>query len=167
MATFGHLASGLACSRLVGLAGRQPASPVEAAIITVAGELPDVDLLLPVRHRGRTHSLAFAGAVAACLFLARARRDPRRGLAMGLAGGLAAASHGVLDVATGESGARLRWPLGSRRVTLPNAFLPATPIGSDLFTPAGALRVLGEASWAGPLAIIGAWPWRHPFLRRR
>lgn len=130
-------------------------------MVALAAELPDIDFLLPVRHRGPTHSLLFAGGVGASFGLVRAPRGGRRALALGAVAGMAAATHAALDLLTGESGARIRWPVGSGRFTLPAAPLPASPIGPAMATPSGALRFAGELAWAVPLAAVGLWPWRH------
>lgn len=59
MATVGHLAVGFALSRL---AASQP--PItDVAVITIAAAIPDVDFLMPIDHRGITHSLGAAVAV--------------------------------------------------------------------------------------------------------
>lgn len=161
VATFGHLAAGVALSRLVGVVDRgRPASWTDATVLAVAAEAPDVDFLLPLRHRGITHSAGFAVAVGAGLAAAYAPSGWRRGLAMGFLGALATLSHAALDLATGESGTEAAWPATDENLSLPAAPLPATPIGRQLLTSQGLLQALGEAAWAAPLALIGLWPFR-------
>lgn len=168
VATFGHLAAGVALSRLVGMVdGGRPVSWTDVAVLAAAAEAPDVDFLLPLRHRGITHSAGFSVAVGAGLAAAYSPSGWRRGLAMGAVGGIATLSHALLDVATGESGTEAAWPASHENVSLPVAPLPAMPIGPHLLTRDGVLQALGEAAWAAPLVLFGLWPRLRALARER
>ena len=139
-------------------------------MIVVAAELPDIDFVLPLEHRGMTHSLGFAAAVGIGVGAAYLPSGIRRALMMGGVSALATSSHALLDMLTGESGTEAAWPATDDRVSLPDAPLPAMPIGGALWSRDGLLRAIGELAWATPLAIIGIWPWvlqRHGRPRYR
>ena len=101
---------------------RRPRYWVWLAAGAVLANAADLDFILSFVlrsrgwHRGFTHSLAFALVVALCLLLALGRRRARVGLALGLA----YASHALLDFATTRTGggAELLWPFTSDRMGL-------------------------------------------------
>ena len=167
MATFGHLAAGLALSRAIPRrSGGRPPSWWDTGVVVVAAAVPDVDFVLPLPHRGMTHSAGFAGAMALGVATAYLPSGARRAVAMGMLAALATSSHAVLDVLTGESGAEAAWPMTDRPVALPSAPLPATPIGSELISRDGVFQAVGELAWSLPLALFGAWPWARRALGR-
>jgi hypothetical protein len=90
----GHILAGLA----VGAAVNRRSDWALPLVCGVAAALPDADFLLPIRHRGPTHSvLAAAVGVAvtlAVLIVARVERDRLR---ISVAIGLAVLSHVLLD----------------------------------------------------------------------
>lgn len=83
----------------------------------VGAVLPDVDLLFPLAwafpfaHRGLTHTLAFAAAVAAAVALARVPRWSARAAAVGLS------SHLLVDSFT-KSGVAWLYPLATDRIAV-------------------------------------------------
>lgn len=122
----------------------------------VASVLPDFDVLalrldigysMLLGHRGITHSLAFACALAAFawIFAAQLRATPRTAFLFVLA---AAASHGLLDMLTnGGSGIALLWPFSSERLFFPVRVIEVSPISLGRFIDAAG-RVLGsELRW--------------------
>ncbi len=134
--------------------------------------LPDVDLLAfaydvrppdALAHRGLTHSLAFAAALALVL---TAAFFPRRVLQPGQLKRLwavifaAGASHGLIDAFTqGDVGVALLWPLTSHRFLLPLHPVPVAPLGADeVLGRWGALVVFNELLllWVPVLLIAGA-----------
>lgn len=136
----------------------------------LASVLPDLDVLAfrfdigwgsPWRHRGATHSLAFALALAmlATLFASHLRARPGAVFAFVFVAG---ASHGLLDMlTTGGGGIALLWPFSDERLFFPVRVIEVSPIRLSRFIDA-APRVLGsELRWvwlpAIGLAIALAW----------
>ncbi len=90
----GHALAGLAT---VGLASERPGWRILTAL-AVVGMLPDVDFLLPLQHRGPSHSLTAAGlAFAGALAVVSWREEPVRRVRLAMMVGLAYLSHSVLD----------------------------------------------------------------------
>ncbi len=153
MPTIGHLAVGLAASRLAERPGTGMTRVV--ALFVGAAYLPDVDGIgafcgvpygAAFGHRGAFHSLAFA---AVCIFFAYALpRSPARGrMALSLAVGAVVASHGILDAFTdGGMGVALFWPLSSNRYFAPWRPIPIAAFG------------LTEAIIFLPLFLVTLWP---------
>ena len=85
------------------------------AVYALAGALPDIDFLLPLRHRGPSHSLGAAVLVAAVTLALTAwlRGAPHWRIAA--AGGLAYLSHALLDWLGADSsaprGLMALWPV--------------------------------------------------------
>jgi inner membrane protein len=115
--------------------------------------LPDADVLglwlgVPfgsmLGHRGLTHSLAFAMALAAIVAPVVAPRGVRVRAALYLF--LATASHGVLDAMTdGGTGIAFFAPVDDGRYFLPWRPIPVSPIGlSRFFGPRGAAVIQAE-----------------------
>jgi inner membrane protein len=115
----------------------------------------------PLGHRGLSHSLPFAAALAALVTLAafpRARAGFSRGRAFGYLF-LAAASHGVLDAFTdGGLGVALLAPLSDARFFAPLRPIEVSPIGvARFFSARGASILANEALWVGlPSALFAA-----------
>ncbi|MFT3836959.1 MAG: metal-dependent hydrolase [Myxococcaceae bacterium] len=112
--------------------------------------LPDLDFLAfaydvrppdALAHRGFTHSLLFAAALAALfagLIHLSKRSAPLKPVFLILFA--AGASHGLLDAMTqGDAGVALLWPLTSHRFLLPVHPVPVLPLGAD--------EVLGRYGW--------------------
>jgi len=104
--------------------------------------LPDIDVLgfhfgIPYAsqfgHRGFTHSLIFAGAlaVAAVLFHGFLHTSRWRAFAFVF---VSAASHGLLDAfTTGGKGIALLWPFTTERYFAPFRMIQVSPIGVGRF----------------------------------
>ena len=162
---FSHAIAGAALGTLFRLPARPPRLWVAAALCAV---LPDADVIglafgvprgHPLGHRGITHSLAFAAALAA-LVVALGFRGPRwkewRGT-LWLLLFLATASHGVLDAMTnGGSGIAFLAPFDDTRYFFPWRPIPVSPISLDRFLSERGLRVLqGELFWVWlPAALL-------------
>ncbi|MFO0607945.1 MAG: metal-dependent hydrolase [Polyangiales bacterium] len=170
MASFGHIAVGMAAGRFyVG-----PAAPwrerVDAMVrLSVLSLLPDLDAVgflfgvpygAPFGHRGASHALAtalllgaFAAAVVACV-----GGRWRRALVVA---SVVAASHGLLDSLTdGGHGIALLWPFDARRIFAPWRPIPVAPIGSGMFSARGRYVVLWELAAFFPL-------WAYALTPRR
>jgi inner membrane protein len=155
----GHALGGIAVGTLV---ASRPGWRMVAAC-AVAAALPDVDFLLPLQHRGPTHSagataLVFAASLAV-LAMTSVRADRVR---MAAAVALAFGSHIVLDWLGADSsaprGVMALWPVSSafyvsgldvfnavdRRYWLPG------------FWTRNTLALLREVVILGPLALISA-----------
>jgi inner membrane protein len=144
----------------------------------VCAALPDADVLSfrfgvaygdVLGHRGLTHSLLFAAALAGVVTLLAFRGERWRGertrLALFLF--LATASHGVLDAFTnGGLGVAFFAPFDATRYLFPWRPIEVSPIGISRFGGARALRVLAsEARWVWlPCAAFAAGAW---LLHRR
>jgi len=175
MATvFTHAAAALA----LGTAFRRPGPPrsfwVAGAACAMAPDLDVIGLSFGVPwghvlgHRGITHSLAFAAALAlvvvAAVFGGPAWKG-RRGR-MWLFLFAATASHGVLDAMTdGGSGVAFFAPLDDARYFLPWRFIPVSPLGWRFFSGRGLDVLEGELLrvWlpAAVFAAICAWARRR------
>jgi inner membrane protein len=132
----------------------------------VASVLPDADVLAfwigvsyshELGHRGITHSLMFALALAllalACAPQLRARRPVAFLFVL-----VATASHGLLDMLTnGGLGVALLWPLAERRFFFPVQPIEVSPLGLRRFlSPWGLAVVLSELRWVWlPCTVIG------------
>jgi len=103
----GHALGGIASGALLA----RPAGWTSLAIYALAGALPDIDFLLPIRHRGPTHSVGAALLVLAVTLLVTSR------LRLAIAVSAAYASHVLLDWLGADSstprGLMALWPLSS------------------------------------------------------
>jgi inner membrane protein len=136
MASLGHIAVGMAAARVQrGDAQRRwPAMAWWSALSL----LPDADVIGfplgvhygdPWGHRGATHSLIFAAAVAGALGAA-ARALRLSPLRTWTAATVVLASHGLLDTFTdGGLGCALLWPFDLTRYFAPWRPIPVAPIG--------------------------------------
>lgn len=138
----GGIAAGCLCSQ------RQGWRALTA--FAIAGALPDADFLLPVQHRGPSHSLGaalmlFGGALALCSLGGREVRSSIR-LAGALA--LAYASHVLLDwLGTDSSSPRglmALWPVSS-------AYYVS---GLDVFSPISRRYWLPGFLWSNTKAVL-------------
>ena len=157
-----HLAVPLALSVAL---GPDIVSPRLLALALACAVLPDLDALglwlgipyeHPLGHRGLTHSLPFAVAMAG----AGALFAPALGADASIAFGVllvSAASHGLLDASTnGGLGVALFSPFSHRRIFLPWRVIEVSPLRpSALFSRRG-LRVLrSEIRWVwGPCGVL-------------
>lgn len=156
----GHLLGGIAAGLLAAPASDRRVLTVCAA----AAVIPDVDLFLPLPHRGPLHSLAAAGVVGLIAFVvirrSRSRSDPSRAA---FAVALAYGSHVLLDWMGADTstprGLMALWPMTSdyfiaditifraisRRYWLANFWLDNT------------VAVLQEVAILGPAVAVVAW----------
>jgi len=151
---FGHLA----------LVGALCAAAPDLDVVTVRFGVPWGHVL---GHRGITHSLTFAAALAAVLavtlFRGPAWSGRRGGLWLVLF--LATASHGVLDaMTTGGSGVAFFAPFDDTRYFLPWRPIPVSPISPSRFFSQRGVDIVRAEIWliwlpAAVLAIVGA-AWR-------
>ena len=154
------VAHGLLGAGLVAALHARPASGRRAVPLLVGALLAnaaDLDFLMVFAlgsrawHRGFTHSLVFALAVALTLALSLGRRRLREAASYGLA----FASHGVLDFLTAKEGGgvELLWPFVGERFRLGWWGLSEVP---SRLPPAGVLRALALeiALFAPPLLAV-------------
>ena len=124
-------------------AGRRTISPRLLAAGAIAAMLPDADVLAfkfgvayadAFGHRGATHSIALAlalAALAACAWRLL-RTTPGRAFVFV---GLAALSHPLLDALTdGGLGVALAWPMSAERFFFPWRPIEVSPIGARFFS---------------------------------
>lgn len=128
--------------------------------------LPDADVIGfalgveygdPWGHRGATHSLTLAMAIATALGLAAPRLRPaevHRVRIWAIAGAVLV-SHGLLDTLTdGGLGCALLWPFDLTRYFAPWRPIPVAPIGLDFLSPSGLLVALTELVLFAPLVVF-------------
>jgi inner membrane protein len=164
---FSHAAAALA----IGACFYRPGVPKRVwALGAFAAMLPDADVLafklgIPYQHvlghRGLTHSLLFAAALAAVLVLAAFRSGvpgmSRATLCLYLF--LAAASHGALDALTnGGLGVAFLAPFDDRRFFFPFHPIQVSPIGiARFFSARGWAVIRSELVWVWlPSALLAA-----------
>jgi inner membrane protein len=160
MASLGHIVVGMAAARV----DRSDRSrrPTAAAMALWAGLalLPDADVIGfsfgvdygdPWGHRGATHSLVFALALAPLAGIIASGFGRRFGRSTLLAA-LVLASHGLLDTLTdGGLGAALFWPFDLTRYFAAWNPIPVAPIGWSFFSPYGLMVSLVELVLFAPL----------------
>jgi inner membrane protein len=154
---------------LVGTALGQAASPqlrkrpsfwVAAVVCSI---LPDVDVIgfqFGIHygdlwgHRGMTHSLLFAAALAASLALGMERKAAERWKLASLLF-LITASHGVLDAMTnGGLGVAFFSPFDQDRYFFPWRPLRVSPIGTGVFFSSRGMQVLWSERWVWGSALL-------------
>ncbi|KFA87234.1 metal-dependent hydrolase [Archangium violaceum] len=170
MASFGHVAVGMALGRL----GVGQATPRRMGLamlgMSALAMLPDADVIAFVLripyaatwgHRGASHSLLLAAAVAAVVAAGtRLARGPA--VKAGLLTLAALGSHGLLDaMTTGGLGAALLWPLDDTRYFLPLRPIPVAPIGAGMLSRRGLYVVLVELLLFLPFWAYALWPRRR------
>lgn len=167
MATpFSHLAVPLALAVAL---GPDTVPPGLLALAMICAVLPDVDALglwlgipyeHPFGHRGFTHSLPLAAALAGvgALLAPALAADPLTAFGVLLA---SAASHGLIDAMTnGGLGIALFSPFSQRRHFLPWRVIEVSPLRPSALFSRHGLRVLrSELRWVcapcGVLALAG------------
>jgi inner membrane protein len=139
-----------------------------AVIGALAAVVPDFDVVGfrlgiaygdPLGHRGLTHSLVFAGVLAAVSVLAFApplASGPRRATWLYVA--LATASHGIFDAFTdGGLGVALWAPFSNARLFFPWQPIEVSPLGlSRIFSARGLEVITSELLWVGLPALAVA-----------
>ncbi|MCA2977527.1 MAG: metal-dependent hydrolase [Myxococcaceae bacterium] len=158
MASFGHVAVGLAAGR----AAPHPARVAWMALFSTLSLLPDADVIAfklgipyaaPFGHRGATHSIAFAALCGGVAWLARRERW------LPALTFLVVLSHPLLDMLTdGGLGCALFWPVTSERLFWPIRPIPVAPIGAGLLSPRGLVVVVTELVAFLPLVVFALWP---------
>jgi len=171
VASIGHVLVGAAASKAYRTGQRTIWSPIAAALLwSGLSLLPDVDVIgfpLGIRyadtwgHRGATHSLVFALAVAAVAGLvARAARLPAWRTALVTAA--VVASHSLLDTMTdGGLGCALLWPFSDERFFAPWRPIPVAPIGPAFLSARGLRIAATELAAMSPFLIYALWPRRQ------
>ncbi len=174
---FSHAVAGLA----IGAAFWQPETPARVWVLgAVLAAAPDLDAIGfrfgiaygdVLGHRGLTHSLPFAAALAALVaVIAWSPGSPIGGLRLWLYFFLAIGSHGVLDAFTnGGLGVAFFAPFENRRYFFPFRPIEVSPIGVTEFFSAWGRRVIAnEIVWVWfPSLIFAAtalWLRRKGFL---
>jgi inner membrane protein len=170
MASFGHVAIGLACGRAYSV---DPASVKRAALaFVVISLLPDADALgfligIPYNHslghRGATHSILFALFVGLASYVYASRRKLRTNRTAAFAT-VVALSHPLLDTMTygGGLGCALLWPFSDERFWAPIRFIPVAPIGLAILSDRGVQVVCTEVLMFAPFWLYAIWPRRKP-----
>ena len=152
-----HAAVGLAIVTALRPANAPPRLFVLATLLPMA---PDLDTWVfgaehasAFSHRGATHSLLFAAALAAAAVLLafkdEARASPRRGAALWALLFVAVAAHGLLDAFTnGGSGIMLLWPFDDARIFWPVRPIEVAPLSvRGFFTARGLVVFQSELRW--------------------
>ncbi len=165
MASFGHIAVGLAAGRLY-----RPERPLPWMVaFSALSLLPDADVIAfvlripyeaPLGHRGASHSVAFAAlcGLVAC-GLSRSGRLARFV-------GLVVLSHPALDMLTdGGLGCALLFPFSTERLFWPWRPIPVAPIGAGMLSTRGLWVVAVEVVLFAPLLFAASWKRRTPDRR--
>ncbi len=174
MAGIGHIAVGLAAGRYFatrpGVSLSFPAAAFGATVLSMA---PDLDVIGfafripyadPFGHRGASHAVATAFALAGLLAILPRRGGASRRLLFGLAFAVTV-SHGLLDTLTdGGLGIALLWPFDATRYFAPWRPIPVSPIGGGLFSARGAYVMLVELVAFAPLWLWALWPRRPAWM---
>lgn len=158
MASFGHVVLGAVAAKAYD--GELKWKTVVA--FSTMSLLPDLDVIGfrfgvayadPWGHRGATHSVVFALAVALVgLLLTRAPRTAAFLFAT-------VVSHPLLDMLTdGGLGVALAWPFSNERLFFPWTPIPVAPIGRGMLSWRGLYVVAVESVIFLPLLFI---PWRR------
>ncbi|WP_338847582.1 metal-dependent hydrolase [Massilia sp. W12] len=137
--------------------------------------LPDADVLAfkfgiaytdQFGHRGASHSLAFAALLGLLCCCAAYWKQVQRPWLWGGFIALAAASHGLLDMATnGGEGVALLWPALHERLFWPVTPIEVSPIGRGFLSWRGVQTLYSEFLWIW-LPMLALWGGAH-LLRRR
>src|SRR5262245_41354601 len=167
MASIGHVVVGLAAARFSRHGQATIWSPFSSAVVwSGLSLLPDIDVIGfslgvhyedPWGHRGATHSLTFALAVALAVFVVAklARFPPLRTTLIAL---VVVSSHALLDTLTdGGLGCALLWPFSDERFFAPWTPLPVAPIGRDFLSAEGLRVALVELAVLSPVVVGLVW----------
>jgi inner membrane protein len=136
------------------------------ALGAILSVLPDADVIAfsfgipyasPWGHRGFTHSLFFAAALALFFTLYKdLLRSSRPSIF--LVAFVSCASHALLDALTnGGLGVALLWPLSEERFFFPFRPIEVSPIGiANFFTERGLKVIVSEFRWViAPAIVLG------------
>jgi inner membrane protein len=166
LASFGHVAIGMALGRAWDPSARARGRFAAAVLLSGLALLPDADVIAfplgipyahPFGHRGASHSLFAAAVLAGVLALALRPILPfARAAAFAF---LALASHGVLDAFTdGGLGIALAWPFTADRFFAPIQPIPVAPLGAGMWSARGLYVIAFELVLFAPLIAYGLWP---------
>lgn len=144
---------------------RTPSLLITASLLSAAPDLDAFGYFASVPydawygHRGCTHSLAFSALLALLLtpWLAKKNGVPRLSVFTFLF--VAAASHGLVDMATnGGLGIALLWPFSEDRLFWPETPIQVPPLGiRSFFSRYGWNAFSSELLWLWtPAVVIGA-----------
>ncbi|MGB2714265.1 MAG: metal-dependent hydrolase [Vicinamibacterales bacterium] len=163
MASFGHVAVGMAAARMhSGETDSRRSRPLVAMVLwSLLSLSPDLDVIgfsLGVKyedewgHRGATHSLVCSGVIGAATGLT-ATLIGRAGIQVGVGAALVLASHALLDTLTdGGLGCALFWQFDRTRYFAPWNPIPVAPIGADFVSVTGLMVSAIELVLFAPLA---------------
>ncbi len=168
MASLGHAFIGMAGARLVrSTPPRAPGSAGALLLWASLSMLPDADVIgmafgvpyeAPWGHRGATHSLVFAAAVAIVAGLV-ARAIGRAAPRTTVVAFAIVASHGLFDTLTnGGLGCALFWPFSDQRYFAPWQPIPVSPIGLAYFSAYGLFVAVFEFVVFFPFFFYALWP---------
>lgn len=153
MASFGHIAVGMAASR----AFSRKRAFVSMLAFSALSMLPDADVIAFVfripyanqfGHRGASHSVAFAMLCGVIAWLLR--RDRR----LALFTFVVVLTHPLLDMLTdGGLGCAILWPISTERFFWPVQPIPVAPIGAGMLSARGLLVVVTELVVFSPFVI--------------
>ncbi len=148
-----HPAIPLALGCVLGPRRLPPRYWVLGAIASIAPDADVVSFVLripyasPFGHRGATHSIVFALAIAAIFTLCEWRRFAARGLLFAYLF-IATISHPLIDMLTdGGLGIALLWPFSNERFFFPDTPIEVSPIGAGFFSARGLSVFLSELKW--------------------
>jgi inner membrane protein len=163
MPTVGHVAIGFAAGRAQARSRRDLWK--QLALFGALGVAPDLDVvpallhhpwLVPLGHRGATHSLTFALALGLLVALFAPGASRWR---TALAAFLTVASHGLVDpLNTSSIGTAYFWPLSSERFSWGVHFIPETPVGWGAFYGVGLRHLGAELLIFSPFLAYALWP---------
>ncbi len=164
-----HALVPLACAAAAGPQRIAPAVALAGAMLAIVPDADVIGFALGIDyadnwgHRGASHSLAIAALVTGAV--AALWPQVRTGVAL-LFLFIAAASHGLLDMATdGGFGVALAWPWDDARLFLHVTPIRVSPIGAGFFSARGLETVWSEVCWVWlPCALLAAGGWA---VRRR
>ena len=164
MASIGHIAVGMAAARIYRpTIDHAPPRWSSMAWWSALSLVPDADVVGfslgveygdPWGHRGATHSLTFAIALAAAIGLIAPKFRLHR-VRTWLIATVVLVSHGLLDTMTdGGLGCALLWPFDLTRYFAPWRPIPVAPIGLDFFSPGGLFVASTELILFAPVMLF-------------
>lgn len=166
MASIGHLMVGSAVGAGYAQDTDAPRRRLAICGFALLGLLPDLDLLGgvfgvspdgPLGHRGLTHSLVFAAAVALLIALIAWGRKARPG-PIALWTFLAVGSHGIVDMLSSQGhGPMLFWPFTTETWLFAWRPVPGVATASEYFSLHAIPTFLTEAVIFSPFLVYALW----------
>ena len=177
MASIGHVVVGMVAARRLRSSTASWSLFSWMVLWSALSLLPDADVIgfrlgvrygAPFGHRGATHSIVFALAIAASYALLAAQlrvrtplTQPYEPLRIFLYAAFVLISHPLLDTLTdGGLGCALLWPFSYTRYFSPWRPIPVAPIGRAYWSAAGLRVALTETLLFAPLLLYALWPRR-------